>query len=223
MTVRGLAARTTITNADAGDRLTVNGLAGNDTIDASALAAGQVDLALNGGAGNDTLIGSHGNDTVAGGIGNDVAQLGDGDDTFVWNPGDGSDTVEGQGGTDTLLFNGANVNENMDISANGSRVTDDPRRWQRHDGSQWCREHQRRPLSAAPTHHGGRPDRHRCRARSPSTWPVSRGTVGGDGQIDTITINGTSGRRRDHAHRQRRRAHGGGSGRHRDDLQLRPE
>ena len=30
--------------------------------------------------------------------------------------------VEGQAGNDTLLFNGANVNENIDISANGSRV-----------------------------------------------------------------------------------------------------
>ena len=48
--------------------------------------------------------------------------LGAGNDTFVWNPGDGSDTVEGQAGTDTLQFNGANVNENIDISANGSRV-----------------------------------------------------------------------------------------------------
>jgi Ca2+-binding RTX toxin-like protein len=46
-----------------------------------------------------------------------------GDDTFVWNPGDGSDVVEGQAGTDTLLFNGANVNEKIDISANGSRAT----------------------------------------------------------------------------------------------------
>ena len=48
--------------------------------------------------------------------------MGAGNDTFVWNPGDGSDTVEGQGGTDTMLFNGANVAENFDISANGSRV-----------------------------------------------------------------------------------------------------
>src|SRR5437762_13695055 len=38
---------------------------------------------------------------------------GDGNDTFVWNPGDGSDTVEGQGGTDTLLFNGANIAERI--------------------------------------------------------------------------------------------------------------
>jgi hypothetical protein len=48
--------------------------------------------------------------------------LGAGDDSFVWNPGDGSDVVEGQAGLDTLAFNGANVNENMTISANGSRV-----------------------------------------------------------------------------------------------------
>src|SRR5262249_56753189 len=44
------------------------------------------------------------------------------DDTFVWNPGDGSDTVEGQAGTDTLRFNGANIDEKIDISANGSRA-----------------------------------------------------------------------------------------------------
>src|SRR5262249_22944728 len=37
------------------------------------------------------------------------------------NPGDGSDVVEGGAGTDTLLFNGANIAENMDISANGGR------------------------------------------------------------------------------------------------------
>src|SRR2546423_12838511 len=48
--------------------------------------------------------------------------MGAGNDTFVWNPGDGSDAVEGQAGTDTMLFNGANVNEHIDVSANGARV-----------------------------------------------------------------------------------------------------
>ena len=48
--------------------------------------------------------------------------MGAGDDTFVWNPGDGSDTVEGQSGFDTMLFNGSNVSEQIDISANGQRV-----------------------------------------------------------------------------------------------------
>ena len=59
---------------------------------------------------------------MSGGTGNDVALLGAGDDTFVWNPGDGSDTIEGQAGNDSLIFNGANVNERFDLSANGSRV-----------------------------------------------------------------------------------------------------
>src|SRR6202012_5556901 len=52
----------------------------------------------------------------------DVAFLGSGNDMFTWNPGDGSDVVEGQDGVDTLMFNGSNANENIDISANGSRV-----------------------------------------------------------------------------------------------------
>ena len=30
--------------------------------------------------------------------------------------------VEGQAGADTLLFNGSNANENIDVSANGGRV-----------------------------------------------------------------------------------------------------
>src|SRR5258708_13869286 len=97
---------------------------------AAAWPADVIGLTIDGGAGNDTIIGGHGadtlmggdgNDTVTGGRGNDVALLGNGNDTFIWNPGDGSDTVEGQAGTDTLVFNGANVNENIDISANGRR------------------------------------------------------------------------------------------------------
>jgi Ca2+-binding RTX toxin-like protein len=121
--VNGLPAQVTINGVDpTGDALTVNGGAGDDTIDASKLKAGQVNLTINGGDGNDAIIGSAGNDTVIGGRGNDTALLGAGDDTFVWNPGDGSDTVEGQAGNDKLVFNGANVGENIDISANGSRA-----------------------------------------------------------------------------------------------------
>jgi hypothetical protein len=51
-----------------------------------------------------------------------VAQLGNGDDLFTWDPGEGSDVVEGGAGNDTLAFNGANVAENIAISANGSRA-----------------------------------------------------------------------------------------------------
>ena len=48
--------------------------------------------------------------------------MGAGDDVFVWNPGDDNDTLEGQAGFDRMLFNGANVAENIDIAANGGRV-----------------------------------------------------------------------------------------------------
>jgi len=130
--VNGLFATTTIEHADAGvDQLEINAGGGNDRIDASAFPAGSMLLTLDGGAGNDTLIGGagvdvlrggDGNDTVTGGRGNDMAFLGAGNDTFTWVPGEGSDVVEGQAGFDTLKFAGANVNENVDISANGGRV-----------------------------------------------------------------------------------------------------
>src|SRR5437868_6250413 len=93
------------------------GQAGNDTL----LGKGGDDL-LFGGDGNDTLLGGSGNDVITGGRGNDFADLGSGDDTFVWNPGDGSDTVEGGDGTDALIFNGANVSENINITNNHGRV-----------------------------------------------------------------------------------------------------
>src|SRR5260370_7469218 len=69
------------------------------------------------------MIGGKGNDLVTGGHGSDKALLGAGNDTFVWNPGDGSDTVDGQAGTDTLQFNGANIDEKIDISANGAHAS----------------------------------------------------------------------------------------------------
>ena len=120
--VDGLSAQVTIAHADATDRLVVNGLGGDDLIDASGLKAGKIDLQIFGGLGKDVVIGSAGNDTVNGGDGDDVALLGAGDDVFIWNPGDDNDVVEGQAGTDAMVFNGANIAENIDIAANGGRV-----------------------------------------------------------------------------------------------------
>src|SRR5512133_2371447 len=48
--------------------------------------------------------------------------MGAGDYTFVWDPGDGSGTVDGQSGADTMRFNGANIAERIDLSANGNRL-----------------------------------------------------------------------------------------------------
>jgi Ca2+-binding RTX toxin-like protein len=122
--VNGLAETVTIAHAEGAlDQLTVSGGSGDDVIDASNLSANHIGLVLNGGDGNDVILGSHGDDGVIGGRGNDVAALGDGNDTFTWNPGDGSDTVDGGAGSDTLVFNGANVGENISISANGNQAT----------------------------------------------------------------------------------------------------
>jgi Ca2+-binding RTX toxin-like protein len=104
------------------DLLTVNGQGGNDVINASQLGAGFVALTLNGGLGGDVMTGSAGDDLTNGGDGDDVAFMGAGDDTFVWNPGDDNDTIEGQTGFDTLLFQGANIGEQIAMSANGGRV-----------------------------------------------------------------------------------------------------
>jgi Ca2+-binding RTX toxin-like protein len=119
----GLTAAVRITSAEvAHDRLTINALAGDDTVSAAPLPAGVVQLSLNGGLGVDVLTGSQGHDTVTGGDGDDRALLSGGNDVFVWNPGDDNDVVEGQSGLDTLQFNGANADEIFDVAANGARV-----------------------------------------------------------------------------------------------------
>lgn len=121
--VLGLRAAVNIFNHDQlGDQLILNGLGGDDTIDAGSLEFNGRLLTINGGLGIDTILGSQGDDLVNGGDGDDRASLGAGDDTFIFNPGDDNDTVEGQDGFDTLRFNGANVAESFDIAANGSRV-----------------------------------------------------------------------------------------------------
>jgi Ca2+-binding RTX toxin-like protein len=106
----------------ANDRLTLNGLGGDDVLDATALEADGIGLTMNGGLGADVFLGSEGNDLVNGGDGDDVALMGAGDDTFVWNPGDDNDILEGQDGFDKMTFNGANVAEQINIFANGGRV-----------------------------------------------------------------------------------------------------
>jgi len=123
VTVFGLGTAVNLFFAEvANDRLTLNGLGGDDVINATSLEADGIQLTMNGGLGNDILIGSEGGDLINGGDGDDTALMGAGDDTFVWNPGDDNDTLEGQTGFDTMLFNGANVAETINIFANGGRA-----------------------------------------------------------------------------------------------------
>jgi RTX calcium-binding nonapeptide repeat (4 copies) len=105
---------------------TIDGGHGDDTLvggsGAAALRGGPGNDNLVGGSGAETLRGGEGTDLVDGNRGNDVAFMGPGDDTFVWDPGDGSDVVEGEEGADTMLFNGAGAAEQIDLSANGNRL-----------------------------------------------------------------------------------------------------
>jgi Ca2+-binding RTX toxin-like protein len=121
--VAGLHARVNIVGSEgANDGLVISAQAGADTVDASGLPAGLIQLTENGGLGADRLIGSPGDDLFNGGDGDDLALMGSGNDTFVWNPGDDNDTLEGQDGFDRMVFNGANIAEKIDVSANGGRV-----------------------------------------------------------------------------------------------------
>jgi Ca2+-binding RTX toxin-like protein len=121
--ITGLVADVDVTHAGAADdTLTVDSLAGADTVDASGVAAGAIKLEIDGGDDADTLIGSAAGDFVRGGKGADAALLGAGDDTFVWDPGEGSDVVEGQSDLDTMVFNDANIAEQVTLSANGNRL-----------------------------------------------------------------------------------------------------
>ena len=106
-------------------------MGGDDGVDASQLQAGILHLTIDGGAGNDRIIGSQGADTLLGGDGNDfidgnqgadVVSMGAGNDEFEWDPGDGSDTVDGGTGSDSMLFIGSNASENFNVTANGTHV-----------------------------------------------------------------------------------------------------
>jgi hypothetical protein len=104
---------------------TLDGGAGDDT-----LIGGVGPVRQLGGAGNDLLLGGDaidtqlggdGNDTIDGNKANDVAFGGAGNDTFIWDPGDASDAFDGEGGFDTLVFNGSAGNEKFELSNNHGR------------------------------------------------------------------------------------------------------
>ena len=132
-----------VISAAAGDRITVNGMDGDDTIIASqsvmsaAIVPGSVGdalVTLNGGNGNDvltiaspagqtgnTIDGGAGNDAITGGLGDDEFDGGAGDDTFVG--GGGTDRVGGGAGAsigDAILVTGTSGNDTITLTLNAT-------------------------------------------------------------------------------------------------------
>ena len=161
----------------------------NGVIDEPAtVSGGSGNDSLNGGDGIELFIGGSGNDAVDGNRGNDSAVLGSGRDSFRWDPGDGSDIVEGRSGTDTLDFNGAGGPENMSLSANGGRslfLRDAGNIRMDMDGVE------RLDLTAL-----GGPDTFTVEDMSGTDFrqadvDLSGPAGGGDGESDSVTVNGT--------------------------------
>lgn len=130
-------------NLDIGssERLTVNGLGGNDKATGDPGLAPLILLTLNGGVGvdtvsggdgpdlinggdeNDVLDGGAGDDRIVGDRGNDTMTGGAGDDTLVWNNGDGSDVMDGQDGLDRIEVNGSpTAGDVFVVAPNGART-----------------------------------------------------------------------------------------------------
>jgi Ca2+-binding RTX toxin-like protein len=113
------------------EHLVLNAGDGDDTVSASGNLAALIELSLDGGDGNDTILAGNGNDVLIGGSGDDfvdgnqgidIAVLGDGNDVFQWDPGDGNDNIDGQQDNDALIFNGNGANELFSLSPSGGKA-----------------------------------------------------------------------------------------------------
>jgi Ca2+-binding RTX toxin-like protein len=88
LVIDGLASRVVIEHFDFNDTVRINGLGGDDVIEASGVGVGGPQLVLNGGDGDDVLIGGAGNDTINGDAGDDVLLGGAGQDVLDGGTGD---------------------------------------------------------------------------------------------------------------------------------------
>ena len=92
--------------------LTLSGMAGADSISASAFGTA---LILNGNEGNDSLTGGDAGDTISGGLDNDTLAGGPGDDVLAGDPGD--DSITGGAGTNRVSYAGSAAGVRVDLGA----------------------------------------------------------------------------------------------------------
>ncbi|HJZ93543.1 MAG TPA: hypothetical protein VKE40_21885, partial [Gemmataceae bacterium] len=89
------------------ETLALNANGGDDSFSATGNLAALIKLQVDGGTGNDTLLGSNGNDALFGGDGNDIVDGNQGDDnailaatlTFAANPANAAYTAQVKAGT----------------------------------------------------------------------------------------------------------------------------
>lgn len=125
--VAGLSAKVRITGTEAaGDRLEINGFAGDDAIDSTGLSPAEMRFRADGGSGADALIGGLGDDVLSGGDGDDTVSTGPGDNVAFGGAGDdvlrgeeGDDVLDGGSGNDVLIGNAGD-----DVLLNGEIVFD---------------------------------------------------------------------------------------------------
>src|SRR5215471_16385021 len=86
-------------DANAVDRIFLNGLAGNDRLEVQESI--RIGAVLNGGSGDDELRGGGGADILLGGAGDDALFAGRGRDILIG--GAGKDELHGQSGDDILI------------------------------------------------------------------------------------------------------------------------
>ncbi len=112
------------------ERLTVNGLGGDDQFIPDPAAAtglaGLTALTLNGGSGNDRLVGGDGADQINGGTGADELFGEEGADQI--NGGDENDVIKGDGGDDRLV--GGTGSDSLTADAGDDTIV-----WNNGDGS----------------------------------------------------------------------------------------
>src|SRR4051794_18997547 len=110
--------------ADGTIKVVVNALGGNDTVNLSA--ATLEGAVIEGGEGDDVIVGSPAVDTIHGGPGNDrltgfrgnvTIEGQDGNDVMIWNNGDGKDVDEGGDGVDEALITTGAAADQMKVSA----------------------------------------------------------------------------------------------------------